>query len=265
MINAARDMDQEPSQELLGWDAQPEVRADLNRDVIDLTQRFFVGLLSLGSEEFTRRLTEMQRRLDEDPSLWGAMMPAREKTLRRRAWHLGVGLTKRGQRRVRSGLRRSYKLTLRAAGRVASTTGRMGANRLARPMRRPIEARLRRWHQAAVQVEREGELEEQKGKALASGALTTLILEIMDEIAKNPDMQMFVQELIGQQGVGMATGIVDNARSATLTADDGAEAVLRWMLRRTPRRELPPSPVEGQPQTMYEPTARVEGGTSDVQ
>jgi hypothetical protein len=62
----------------------------------------------------------------------------------------------------------------------------------------------------------------------------------------------------------MATSMMDNARSVTLTADDAADALLRWLFRRKPRQELPPSPVEGQPQTMYAPTARVEGGAPDV-
>jgi hypothetical protein len=86
----------------------------------------------------------------------------------------------------------------------------------------------------------------------------------MDELSRNPELQEFVETLIGQQGVGMATSVMENARSVTLTADDAAEGLLRWLLRRTPRRELPPSPVEGQPQNMYEPTARVEGGGPDV-
>ena len=56
---------------------------------------------------------------------------------------------------------------------------------------------------------------------------------------------------------------VDNARSVALTADDAAEKLLRWLLRRKPRRDLPPSPVEGQPQTMYAPKVKVEGKRSD--
>jgi hypothetical protein len=57
---------------------------------------------------------------------------------------------------------------------------------------------------------------------------------------------------------------VDNSRSVSLTADDAAEGLLRWLLRRTPRRSLPPSPVEGEPQNMYAAQAKVEGGTSDA-
>ena len=123
---------------------------------------------------------------------------------------------------------------------------------------------MERGRAEAARIIREGQLEEQQGRVLATGTIGTLTLEVMDEIAGNPEMQEFVQDLIGQQGVGMATSIMDNARSVTLTADEGGEALVRWLLRRTPRRELPPSPVQGQRQTMYEPTARVEQEVSNA-
>lgn len=47
-------------------------------------------------------------------------------------------------------------------------------------------------------------MEDLKGRALATGALAELISEIMDEVAKNPELQEFVQDLVGQQGIGMA-------------------------------------------------------------
>jgi hypothetical protein len=250
-----------------GLDAQPAQRVEregdsiaLDSDSIVLALRFLVGLLALGGDEAARRLQEMQRKLDEDPALWNSESPAGTKTLRRQAWHLGVGLMRRGQRR----LRRSYDLSVRTAGRVSSASARWGGRLLARPVRRPIEERLAQWRKEAALIEIEGEIEEQKGRALATGTLATLILEILDEVAENPQMLDFVQALLGQQGMGMAESVMDNARSLTLTADDAADGLLRWLLRRTPRRELPPSPVEGQSQTMYAPTARVEGGAPDV-
>jgi len=245
-------------------DPQPELSAVLDRDSVDLTVRFLVGLLALGGDEAGRRLQDMQRQLDIDPTLWESRLAAGDRPLRRQAWHLGIGLMTRGQRRLRSGIRRSVDLSLRAAGRVSSASDRWGASRLTRPVRKPIAAQLEQWREEAARIIREGEVEEQQGRALATGALGTLTLEVMDEIAENPDMQEFVQDLIGQQGVGMATSVMDNARSVTLTADDTGEALLRWLLRRKPRRELPSSPVEGQRQTMYVPTTEVEREASDV-
>jgi hypothetical protein len=249
---------------LAGWDAQPGQGVDLERDSLDLALRFAVGLLALGGDEAARRLQEMQRKLDTDPALWRAEVPAGQKSLRRQAWHLGVGLARRGQKRLRRGLRQGYDLSRRAMDRVSATPGGRAADLLTRPVRKPVAARLAQWRTEAALLENEGELEERKGRALASGVLATLILDLMDEIAQNPELMDFVQDLLSQQGKGMATSVVDNTRSVTLTADDTVDALLRWLLRRTPRRELPPSPVEGQPQTMYAPTARVEEGGPDV-
>ena len=57
---------------------------------------------------------------------------------------------------------------------------------------------------------------------------------------------------------------MDNTRSVALTADDAADALLRRLLGRKPRGQLPRSPVEGERQRMYEPTVRVDGGASDA-
>jgi hypothetical protein len=264
MSDETQDTNQELSLGQTNLDAQPVQIVDLDRDSIDLALRFLVGLLALGGDEAARRLQEMQRKLDADPVLWSSEISSGDKTLRRQAWHLGVGLMRRGQKRLRRGIRSSYDRSLRALDRISSTSGGWGAGRLTRPVRRPIEARLAQWRREAALIEIEGEIEEQKGRALATGTLAALTLEIMDEVAANPELLAFVQDMLSQQGRGMATSVVDNTRSVTLTADDAADALLRFLLRRTPRRELPPSPVEGQPQTMYAPTARVEGGVPDV-
>jgi hypothetical protein len=242
---------------------RPQRNDDLGKDNVGLALQFLVGLLSIGSDEASRRLQDMQHRIDHDPTLWRPGIPGRN-SLRRQAWYMSLGLMKRGQWRLKQNLRNSYRLSLRAAERVSSASNRLGISRLARPIRQPLEARLAQWREKTSLIIQEGELVDQKGRALATGALATLIFEIMDEIAENPDMQDFVQSLIGQQGVSMATSIMDNARSVTLTADDASDALLRWLLRRTPRKELPPSPVEGKPQRMYEPIARVERSASDV-
>jgi hypothetical protein len=264
MSNEIRDSSQLFAPEPPGTEVAPERSVDLDRDNIDLAMRFLVGFLALGGDEASRRLQEMQNRLDGDPTLWASEVPTAEKPLRRQAWYLGIGLMKRGQRRLRRRLRSGYDLSRRVAGRVSSASNRWGVSTLTSPIRRPLAAQLERLHAEAARIIREGELEEQQGRALATGTISTLTLETMDDIAESPEMQEFVQDLIGQQGVSMATSIVDNARSVTLTADDAAESLFRWLMRRKPRRELPPSPVKGQRQMMYAPTARVEREVSDV-
>jgi hypothetical protein len=122
-----------------------------------------------------------------------------------------------------------------------------GAGLLTRPVRRPIEAQLAQWRTEASLIEKEGEIEEQKGRALAAGALAALILEIMDEVARNPELLAFLEDLFIQQGRGVATGVVDSTRgvatgvvdstrSVTVTSVDAADSLLRRLLRRLSRR-----------------------------
>jgi len=61
-----------------------------------------------------------------------------------------------------------------------------------------------------------------------------------------------VSEQIGAQGLGLAGTVVDGGRQISSSADGLLEGVIRRILRRKPRRELPPSPLAGLPQTMYE-------------
>ncbi len=220
--------------------------------------------MAIGGDEAARRLQETQSTLNEDPTLWQPENSEGDQDLSRQAWYLGVGLMQRGQKRLRRGLRWGLALSLGAADRAAATSTQWGSRRLPRPIRNALETRLIQWRTEAAEIVKEGEVEDLKGRALATGALAKLFSDIMDEIGKNPEMQELVQELVGQQGVGMAASVVDNARSVTLTADDAAEGLLRWLFKRTPRRELPPSPAEGQPQTMYVPTAKVEAENPDA-
>ena len=69
-----------------GQSAAPDKDSlERDRDNVALALRFLVGLLALGGDEAARRLQEMQRRLDEDPTLWSAQPPPDPKSLRRQA------------------------------------------------------------------------------------------------------------------------------------------------------------------------------------
>jgi hypothetical protein len=257
------DKNREQETEWPGPDLPDDQDHDSDRDSLELALRFLVGLLAIGGEEATHRLQEMQQKLDADPTRWQAGSSTEDNSLSRRAWHLGIGLLWRGQRRVRQELRRGLALTLGVADRAATMANPWRGSRMPTPIRDALATRLIQWREDAAEIVQEGAVEEQKGRALASGTLTELISELMDEIAKNPELQEFVQDMVSQQGMGMATSAMENARSAALTADDAAEGLLRRILRRTPRGELPPSPVEGQPQTMYAPKIQVEEETLD--
>jgi hypothetical protein len=248
----------------IDYQFQWEQDQDPDDDNLDLGLRFLVGLLVIGVDEAALRLQKMQAKLDQDPDLWRAGIPSPGKTLRRQAWYLSLGLIRRTQKRLRRDLHRVFDWSTENASRAASSSTEWASRQLPRPLRDSLESRLVHWRTQAAEIIQEGEIEEYQGRALASGAIGELIKEIMDEIASNPDLQDYVQDIVGQQGVGMAASVVDNARSVAVTADESAEGLLRWLFRRTPRRDLPPSPVVGQPQTMYAPKAKIEEGDPDV-
>ena len=260
MMNDQDPIEREALPDHIDFQYHWEQDQDSDEDNLDLGLRFLVGLLAIGIDEATLRLQKMQAKLDQNPDLWRAGIPAPGKTLRRQAWYLGLGLFQRGQKRLRRDLRRVFEWSIGNAGRAASNSTDWGRRRLPSPLRDALEDRLLHWRAQAAEIIQEGETEELKGRALATGAIGDLIAEIMGEIASNPDLQDYVQDIVGQQGVGMATSVLDNARSVALTADEAAEGLLRWLFRRTPRRDLPPSPVAGQPQIMYAPKAKVEEG-----
>jgi hypothetical protein len=99
---------------------------------------------------------------------------------------------------------------------------------------------------------------------LAGESVGVIVDEIVDLVAENPELDRLVAEIVGQKGVGLATVMADNARTLTATGDEVAENALRRLLRRPPRRQLAPSPVEGKPQTMYTPEIETEGGDQGV-
>jgi hypothetical protein len=159
--------------------------------------RFLVGLLAIGADEAARRLGNMQHKLDQDPSLWQSEWTSGRKSLRRQAWYLGVGLIQRSQRRLRRDLRSGFKRFLGTADRVSKVSDPWAGSRLPGPLLAALETRLIQWRSKAIELIEEGEIEAQKSRALASGALNELIAEIMDELAQNPEMQEFVQDLVG--------------------------------------------------------------------
>jgi len=247
-----------------GVEAQQVEFAEIDQDSVDLLLRFLLGLLSLGGAELTQRLQEMQREISAGPAIDEAPGSVWSRTRRHRLRYLSVGLLMRGQRSVRNGARRSYELSVGTTRRILGSAYRMSDNRFTRPVRRPFEARILGLLERLAVITAEGELVTEQSKLLATGTSAELVQEVMDEVATNPELLSFVQGLLAGQGKGLATVVVDNSRSVSLTADDAAEGLLRWLLRRTPRRSLPPSPVEGELQNMYAAQAKVEGGMTDA-
>ena len=229
---------------------------------LELVTRLVVGLLSSGSGELLRRLDELQDEVLADPGVVPRDSVTQPTSNRDALRYLIIALLLRGQRRVTnsvsSGARGGRALSMGAVRWTARTLDRLTDNPVGRPVRRPITRRARRWEQQLALLIQEGEIEEETSKVLASESVGLIIDQIVEIVAENPELDRMLAELVSQKSVGYATVMADNTRTLTATADDITDAVLRKLLRRRPRRELPPSLLEGKPQTMYSSEKLVE-------
>jgi hypothetical protein len=167
------------------------------------------------------------------------------------ARYLAIGLSMRGQDRLLKGARRGAQLSVGTASWALGFLDRATGGWLMRPLRRPVETRLRHLARRTGQVIREGQLEEQKSRLMAQEAVFEIVDNVIEFAAENPEVAAWIREVIGGQSASLATAMRDNARQLTVASDGHAEALVRKLLRRPPRRDLPESPLSGKPQTMY--------------
>ena len=227
--------------------------SQLEFERMQLLTRFLVGALAYGGDGLSGRLQDLQRAYET-----GSELPVYDDSLEGESSaalvrYTTIGLLLRGQKGVARSVRTGYYASLGAASWVAQKFGGATNNGLARPILRPIQARLRRLTRQVDLLAREGKLETQQGRRLTSDAISEIADDLVDLVAESPELTRYIKDVLGGQGAGLATTVGGNARQLTASGDYVIEGVVRRILRRTSRRELPPSPLAGRPQTMYSP------------
>jgi hypothetical protein len=223
-----------------------------------------MGAAFMGADELFERLRFFQQDIDAEPWILdgdSGLDQASNVALLR---YLAVGLVARGQRMVGNGLQRAFHAAVGTTSWALGRADRLTDNPLTRPVRRRMAARVQAFGKGAAQIIREGQREEQVSRRLAGQTINEIIDEVLDYVAENPEIQASIRHLVAQQGVGLANVVADNSRTVTVAADYVAERLVRRILRRTPRAELPPSPLTGMPQTMYRAEAPKTGEDIDV-
>jgi hypothetical protein len=237
----------------------PALPTDEQATPVDLTQkdqpvsRFLIGLLLLGSDQLTQGLGQAkQPQAGEFP---------KEETSADLLRHLAIGLLVRGERDTGRSLRTIYYASVGTASWTLRTLDRWTDNRLMRPFRSPIEMRIRRLGDEVVEVMEDGKREEQDSRVAATESVQSIVEGIVDKVAASEELDRLIIDLLSQKSESYATSLMDNLRTLTAVADDTLDGVLRKLLRRKPRQALPPSPLEGQPQTMYASVDLLKGVT----
>ena len=80
-----------------------------------------------------------------------------------------------------------------------------------------------------------GRTQEPGARRIARKSYLELVDEIIGQLAENEELG----DLVQKKSVGLATEAVDEFRSRSVSADEFAESIVRRILRRPPRRELP--------------------------
>ena len=224
-----------------------------DRGDLELLTRFLTGIMLLGGDVLMQRIREVRGDLAAHPEFTAQTASLDEASTRDLARYLAIGLTRRGQARLVQGVRRGFDLSLGTASWAFGLVNRATDNWLMRPVRKPVESRLRLLDRESVRVIREGKVEEQKSRLLAQEAVFEIIDDVIEFVAENPEAAAWIQDILAGQTAGLTTSLRDNARQFTVSSDGRAEDLVRRMLRRPARRTLPESPLAGEPQTMYSP------------
>jgi hypothetical protein len=100
-------------------------------------------------------------------------------------------------------------------------------------MQKRGEDRLKRW----ITI---GQREEGRSRVLADQTFNRIVDDVINYLGDKPE----VQELIAGQTTGLANEVLNEVRERTVSGDSFLEGIVRAVLRKTPRAELPPLPVE---------------------
>jgi hypothetical protein len=227
-----------------------------------LVAQFLMGLLLLGGDELLRYLRATQNEIGAAPEIPTTLVPGKE-TGRDLVAYLALGAMARGQKRLAQGLRRGVRYSTAAAELAFGAMDLLTNNPLTRPVREPIDRWLDGLMQEGERVVRERQRAAQSARLLATRTLGVMARDVVAGVAESPAVTETIQQVVGGQGVELAGTMMDSARQVSARADSRVEGVVRRLLRRRPRRELPLSPLVGKPQTMYLSWDEPEEGEGD--
>lgn len=209
-------------------------------DALKAITKLLVGGVIEGSSQLTSRLREYEAALREEGE-GEATEPVSEDELDRLRYAF-VGLIFDAQ----ATLRRNVVLWAKIADQSARATNRVTQpvtdSFLFKPLRRRFDRLANRGEDSLARWIADGRRQEQPSRDLARRTYTEVLDEFIDRLAENPELQ----DLITQQSIGVASEVRDEVRERTVTGDSLVEGLVRRILRRSPRKELPGPPPQVQ-------------------
>ncbi len=222
---------------------------------VQLFSQFLVGLVNFGVDELMERIHYFDEEIKKDPagSDLDKQIDQAEEAVETVFRYWVIGTLMWGERTALSVSYRTFQKSLDVGGYFWRIADRTTDNFLLRPVRRPFERLSAGLQKDAVARIDEGRNVERRGRVLAEQTVNDIVGDFMDYLSENPDLV----DLISESGMGLAGNVMDNGRQIGAVTDTLVENMLRKVFRRPKREELPPSPFDGIPQTMYDPINQI--------
>lgn len=204
-------------------------------EVLEAVTRLLIGGALEGSSELVNRLQGWEQ--ETAVSRQTASTPSSAENATTQLRHALIGALFNAESHLKkTQLPFFKKATDLTMNRVAKIIAPATNNRVAHAFDQQLNAWSQRGEQILNGWIENGRIEETHSRAIARHGTSETIDEFLNLLAENKELQ----NLIAEQGTGIATEALDQARERTVTADEIAERFVRTILRRPPRQMLLP-------------------------
>ena len=228
--------------------------------IIRSLTRLVVGGLSIGYDGLVNRLQEWERTASESSSkplatqqendlftdpLQGinteiVTIPQEHETNVDLLRFALIGMVFETEKQIETGLKSLEKASRVGSNLAEPVINSFHQNSLFRPFHQRFEKWVQRGQEEVNQWIESGRSEDERSQALARVAFYERVDTTIDYLSAEPG----VRELVQSQGVSLAGEVVEEVRERTVSADNFLEGIVRTMLRRPQRSELPEPPLE---------------------
>ena len=219
-------------------------------DALRSTTRLLVGLALIGGDELLKRVEMLEHNINTTPpdadqmaeqirtSPTGQYIPDDVR-------HALIGAAFDVQDQIRTGVPRLLSMSdevltgvTRPVENLINRLPILGAlnksiGQQMDGLQRRGEKRLQRW----ITI---GQREEARSRVLADKTANQIVDDFIDYLGDKPE----IQELIAGQTTGLAGEVLNEVRERTVSGDSFLEGIVRSLLRKAPRAELPPPSTE---------------------
>jgi len=206
-------------------------------EVLEAITRLLLGGALEGSTELVNRLQQWE----QDTAVSRQNITATAENTSTQVRYALIGALFSAQSRLKKTQIPLFKrATQLATNRIAAIITPATNNRVAQS----FDGQLNNWSKRGESIMSQwidnGRIEEAHSRAIVRHGTNETLDEIINLLAENKELQ----NLITEQGTGLATEALDQARERTVTADDIAERFVRTILRRPQRQTLLPQNTE---------------------